>query len=130
MPPLCNSVTSRLVNLKFSENATFYIYFYITEKNFFEKVLWGCPVGIPFLWGRGRILVSKASQFSDKRLQLYAFNNWFYLLCKFSISIIVILTLRSEVCCLNKLRYTHSSALFSIFDRKYIDENVVAFTIF
>ena len=37
MPPPCNSVTSRLINLKFSENATFDIYFYLSQKSHFSK---------------------------------------------------------------------------------------------
>ena len=55
VPPPCNSVTSRLINLKFSGNATFYIYFISQKRIFFEKVLWGCHVGTPLFRGRGRL---------------------------------------------------------------------------
>ena len=53
----CFSVTSRLIILKFSGNATFYIYFISQKRYFLENVLWGCHVGMPLLRGWGRLLV-------------------------------------------------------------------------
>ena len=55
MSPPSNIVTSRLINLKFSGNATFYICFISQKKHFFEKVLWGCHGGMPLFRGRGRL---------------------------------------------------------------------------
>ena len=51
----CNSVTSKLINLKFSVNATFDIYFISQKRYFFEKVLLGCHVSVPLLWGWGHL---------------------------------------------------------------------------
>ena len=123
MPPPGNSVTYQPQILR---KCYFWCFILYNRKGIFlKKVLWGCPVGMPFLWGQGRILVSKASQFSDKRLQvLYAFNNWFYFLCKFSISIKVTIhinswSLKPEQITIDTLTAVH---FFSIFDTFRFDK--------